>query len=182
MMFPIVAFCGQAQAGKDTAAAWFVQNRGFTRLSLADELKNDLIEQGLATHDECFVTKPPHIRKLLQWYGTDLWRKQAGADFWLWRWAACAMRLAKDARGIVCADVRFVNEARWFMSRGAILVHILPNARSLALRKTWPEVHISEEGWRLIPEAVGGTAGYYEVDNSVSLDELYVQLRMLPGA
>ena len=182
-MIPIVCFFGQAGSGKDTAGAYFTGHGEYVRLSLADELKWDIIKMGLATEEEAFTTKPPHIRLLLQKYGTEICRKIHGDDYWLWRWAAKALEVTADApyRGLSVADVRFPNEASWFLDRGAVLIHIKPNARSLAIRAAWgDDIHVSEEGYRTIPEAVGARAErLFEIDNDKTPQDLYDKLYLL---
>ena len=174
-MLPIVAFCGMAQAGKDTAAAYFNLTERYVRLSLADELKRDIVKLGLATEEECFVTKPPHVRRLLQVYGTDICRKIHGDDYWLWRWADRALLDTAGLKaGITVGDVRFPNEAEWFLARGAVLIHVRPNKRSLALRASWGDtIHVSEEGYRTIPALYSDHPRFYEIENEGTIQDLF---------
>jgi len=173
---PVIGFAGPALSGKDTAANYFAELTGFTRVALADTLKDDVIEAGLATHEECYVTKPPHVRRLLQWYGTDVCRKLAGRSYWLDRWRERIETVVgadgKPPHGYLIPDIRFPNEAMWVA--GAFrLGYLIQIDASERLGASGP-LHSSESHFSEISDAmVARKAHCYDiVNNNGTLGEL----------
>lgn len=112
---PVVAFTGQAGAGKSTAARYLVERHGYTLVKFAAPLKNMMRAIGL-TEDEIegsykevpsdkLCGKTP--RHAMQTIGTEWGRKCIGDDFWIRLWLA---EVAKHER-VVTDDCRFPNEA-----------------------------------------------------------------------
>jgi len=122
----IVGLAGRAYAGKTTVAKHLVEHYGYTRLAFADALKTMLITAGMCTHDECYSVKTEQSRWLLQKVGTEIFRKQVHADFWVQRTAAAVIELLKAGKRIVIDDIRFPNEARLVKSYmgAAVLVKL----------------------------------------------------------
>lgn len=60
-------------------------------------------------------------RSILQWYGTDFWRKK-DPDHWVKKVAASIKEI--DADVFLIPDVRFKNEANWIRSEGGIVVKV----------------------------------------------------------
>lgn len=117
----VVGLAGQAGVGKDFLAKTFFSRYGYLSTALADEIKVRVVASRRATFEEVFVTKPPHIRKLLQEEGTERGRDVHGEDYWadvleaklrtnLFRWPHLG-------RYAVC-DVRFSNEVAWIKRLG----------------------------------------------------------------
>lgn len=121
----VIGFTGYAQSGKDTAAAFLIE-RGWTRLSFADALRNavyalnpiigiDFVDDHYVRVQEIFdavgyeVAKRdyPEYRELLQRFGTEVGREQFGVNFWTDRVRA----QIKPGGKYVISDVRFQNES-----------------------------------------------------------------------
>lgn len=168
----IVAFCGPAGSGKDTAAG-ALMDRGWAKMALADALKRDCVDWELCTPDEAWVTKPPHVRRLLQVYGTEL-RRQYDENYWLYRWAADYItdRAGDTSCGIVVPDVRFPNEAHFFTRKlGVPLVFVSrPGNGGLTGEAA---VHSSEANFDTIKNHFGQSRWFVEVVNDGSIDDLH---------
>jgi len=110
----IIGITGYIGSGKDTVAKLLCDNHGFTRFAFGDILKNMLIEAGLMTYEEAYITKPEWARLLFQRIGTNIFRKQVDEDYWI---KALRPKLIEffETKGIVSdvvvSDVRFINEA-----------------------------------------------------------------------
>lgn len=124
----VVGLTGYAQSGKDTAAAFLVE-RGWTRLSFADALRNAVYALNPIVWGGCTATDDseevrvqdivdelgyeeakkqwPEYRALLQRFGTEVGREQFGENFWTDRVVA----QIRDGHKYVISDVRFPNEA-----------------------------------------------------------------------
>lgn len=129
----VMGLTGYAQSGKDTAAAFLVE-QGWTRLSFADILRqslynlNPIIDHWCSGPEdgECIAenwrvqflvdeygwdyckVQYPEIRELLQRFGTDVGRTLYGDSFWVDRVANQIV----DGGKYVISDVRFPNEAK----------------------------------------------------------------------
>jgi len=114
----IIGVSGKAQAGKDTIANYLVKNYGFTRIALADSLKDAIQDIFDLSYEQLYDSelKEKELdffpgwspRKLLQYIGTDLLRKQLHEDIWI-------MSLAQKIKErhlsrVVIPDIRFPNE------------------------------------------------------------------------
>lgn len=136
-----VAFMGKARSGKDTAAAYLVRSRSYTRLAFADPLKE------MALRVDPFVYKDedqdmwrlsevvsghgweyakdmfPEVRRILQHLG------QAQREFDEDYWVNALRRKLNSAEAwnmpVVVTDVRYLNEARMLRARGFRLVRII---------------------------------------------------------
>ncbi|MGW2398491.1 deoxynucleotide monophosphate kinase family protein [Kitasatospora sp. NPDC001664] len=141
-----VALIGRARSGKDTVAAILRRDYGFTRVALADPLKDmalavdpviglELLGMNapaplhLRTAVERYgwervKDEYPEARRFLQRLGSEGIREHVDRDFWIRR----CLRTAAAAPGpVVVTDVRFANEAVhlvrngfkvWFIDRG----------------------------------------------------------------
>lgn len=130
----LVGFLGYAQVGKDTAAI----ELGWPRTAFAKELKSDLgpIIDKLGFD---LVFDKAVLRRLYVEYGR-LGRVVA-PDYWIKRMALSYPKCA------IC-DVRYLNEVRWIMDRGGMVIRInrpgyfqanVEEARSFA------EIHDNED-------------------------------------
>lgn len=144
----IVGITGKAGAGKDTAAAFLIENYGFQRIAFGDALKeaavalDPLVSIGdtAATHEGISETlavrlselvelngmdeakQLPDVRRLLQRLGTEVGRELWGENFWVERAVA---KIDPEAPGVVFTDVRFINEAHAVAhGLGGLLVEI----------------------------------------------------------
>jgi hypothetical protein len=129
MQFKVVGVVAMARHGKDTVANALVEKCGFTRISLADKLKEEVAEhyKGLPGFDlETLMhgEKGPVQRRVLQIWGTE-GRRHIFPDFWIWHWCVKALTAATEgAPGVVQADVRFPNEAEYIKKVGGTLIGV----------------------------------------------------------
>lgn len=136
-MSMLIGLSGWARSGKDTAAEYLVEQKGFTRVAFADPLRealyrlNPLIEvQGfpgarlrqmvdLAGWDELKAASED-VRGLLQRMGTEVGREMIRDSIWV----DLAMKKADSLDFVVITDVRYPNEAEAIRDRGGILWRI----------------------------------------------------------
>jgi len=125
-----VGICGFATSGKDVAASALVDERGFVRVNMSDALRRDMIildpfigPEGVRLSDALRVMsydsvkhKFPEFRRLLQIYGTDVWRS-IDPDTWVRR---AATESARHER-VVTTGIRFLNE----LDGIDVLVHVV---------------------------------------------------------
>ncbi len=131
----LIGLCGQAGAGKDLVAA-LLKMRGYKRYGFADTVREEvhvaavLGEKPLypdfpssvslqiawelvQTNTLSIREKPmnPHVRGLLQWWGTE-YRRAQDPEYWIEK---LARKISNDSVGntkaLVISDVRFLNEA-----------------------------------------------------------------------
>lgn len=130
---PIIAFCGQATAGKTSAACIVASNYpNVTRISFADPIR-DMLKAGFGFTDSdlhehkhtpmCrLFGKTP--REAMQTLGTEWGREKIGRDIW----AATAISRAKvlndEGYTVVFDDCRFDNEAEYVRKSGGIVIRI----------------------------------------------------------
>ncbi len=137
----VIGLTGNAGAGKDTAAQWFIE-RGYAKSAFAEPLKrllndafgwrmsdwedrlwkeDDVVEAWDSTYA---ISRLAHTtpRALAQWLGTEVVRNNFGQDAWvnLWkqRWHD------KGQPRVVVADVRFQNEVDAIHKCGGIVLRI----------------------------------------------------------
>lgn len=143
----VLGISGKAETGKDYTAKYLCDTAGFVPFSLAWHFKIWIVGQGLATYDEVFVTKPPHVRKLLQEYGTEKGRVLYGENIWCDTTTAWLKLLGETWKHdkIVIPDIRFPNEVEMVRKLGGRVIRLsapqrVANSRlSLEARE-----HISE--------------------------------------
>lgn len=119
----VLGISGWARAGKDTAADWLVEHRGFTKRSFAAPIKSALKKlspsidvEGMHVPLETAVrllgwealkSVSNEVRPLLQRFGTEVGREMFGENFWV----EFAINSIPDGSKVVFADVRYPNEA-----------------------------------------------------------------------
>lgn len=127
----IVGLSGGAGVGKDTLAERYFQRYGFHPLALADEIKRRIVAAGRATFEEVYITKPPHIRTLLQEEGTERGRDVYGENYWVdmlkVNMAFFNIRWGFDK--FVITDVRFPNEVTELQAVGGKVAKIIAPQR-----------------------------------------------------
>lgn len=131
----ILGLSGYAQAGKDTAGRFLVEEHGYVRYAFADKLRSFLYAENP------FVDPPnrvqdivdrygwerakldfAEVRGLLQRLGTEAGRKILGENVWV---DAVFNDIKRDGIGeVVITDVRFPNEAQMIKERGGLVVRI----------------------------------------------------------
>lgn len=151
---PLIGIAGDAGAGKDTLADALCAHYNWEKYNLALPIKRMLapILPDPQWGDRDWKEAPiPALggrspRYLAQTLGTEWGRRAVHEDFWVW--IADRMYQA-GGPGMVVADVRFDNEARWIRERGGIVFRIVrPDNPFLIDNKQ----HISEVG--ISPELV----------------------------
>lgn len=118
----LLGLAGGAGVGKDTLADLYLSREGFRPMALADEIKIRLIARGACTFEEAFITKPAHIRKLMQEEGTERGRDVYGESYWfdcmIAKATVLAARWGSAFARIVVPDVRFPNEVELIQKAG----------------------------------------------------------------
>lgn len=142
----LLGISGKAGTGKDYTAR-LLRETGFRPWSLAWHFKVWIVGQGLATFDEVFVTKPPHVRHLLQQYGTEQGRMVYGDDIWCTTMLTWLQLLGEQwgVERIVVPDVRFPNEVQAIHRAGGkvMRLHAPERAASSGLSLVHRQ-HVSE--------------------------------------
>lgn len=147
MKIQVIGLSGKAGTGKDWIFENYLRPAGYHRWALADHFKIWAVGRGLATYQEVFHTKPPHVRKALQQIGTEEGRLVYGENVWLdttWAW----MHHLSSMWGIdkfCVTDARFPNEVEYIQSHGGKVLRI--NAPIRAAQSDLTEeakAHISE--------------------------------------
>ncbi|MBY3333716.1 deoxynucleotide monophosphate kinase [Rhizobium laguerreae] len=129
---PVVAFTGQAGAGKSTATRYLVERHGYTLVKFAgplkdmcraigfgdEELEGDLKE----TANIVLFGKTP--RHAMQTLGTEWGRNCIHPDFWVGLWEDRARGVLKDGGRVVVDDCRFSNEAKFIRKLGGDIYKI----------------------------------------------------------
>lgn len=178
--FRHIAIIGKMHSGKSTLARLLVEDHGFTRIGLADAVKDDCAEfmnhvvnlykaHGLR-HTRIITRRTiddykSEFRPLLQWYGTEFWREFMERPN---HWIEAFVERAELAPGpVVCDDVRFVNEATALWDAGFMVVKIV---RPEALRSA----SAGEQGIKGHPSEMeqDGIMPYLTVPNDKGLDDL----------
>ncbi|WP_431888719.1 hypothetical protein [Nocardiopsis alba] len=140
-----IALMGYAGSGKDTAADYLVEERGYARVAFADPVRESLLALDPIVHAEpedygdtyrgvrlstlvgvCGWDRAkrvyPEVRRLLQAHGTEAVRGVIGDDVWV----RLALRRISAAwaggRRVVITDVRFPNEVTALRAHGVRLV------------------------------------------------------------
>lgn len=133
-LLDIVGLSGYAQSGKDTAARFLIDERGYQRLAFADALREALyvLNPFIADADRHLVdlvddvgwdvakTGYAEVRELLQRMGTEVGRNLIGENTWV----DAVMNKTEDGGRYVITDVRFPNEASAIKRMGGRLWRI----------------------------------------------------------
>lgn len=117
----LIGLHGAARSGKDTVADWLKHKYGFKTLSYAGPLKEGIsklfdIPMDTLCDDKKKEAVDPRWgkspREIMQWLGTDIFRKQVDEEFWVkhmgWR---LEKLLVEQGECVVITDIRFDNEA-----------------------------------------------------------------------
>jgi hypothetical protein len=147
MQIQVIGLSGKAGTGKDWIFENYLRPAGYHRWALADHFKIWAVGRGLATYQEVFHTKPPHVRKALQQIGTEEGRLVYGESVWLdttWAWMHHLAAMWGIDKFCV-TDARFPNEVEYIQSHGGKVLRI--NAPIRAAQSDLTEeakLHISE--------------------------------------
>lgn len=125
----IVGITGYARSGKDTAARALIGALGYKKVAFADALKRDLMVLDPYIDDkgtrlsfaynfwemslEDIKAEFPEWRRLMQIYGTEVWRA-VDPNIWVTRTTDAINEdwIANATPGYVIPDLRFENERR----------------------------------------------------------------------
>jgi len=149
----IIGISGIKRSGKDTCADYLVDKYKFVKLSFAKPIKDACKILFGFSDDQLYGDTKEDIdnrwgaspRKVLQYVGTDLFRKQIGniipnigEDFWVRSLQYQCENYLKNNINITIADVRFQNEIDMIHSTGGYVIQL--NRPSLSL----DDLHESE--------------------------------------
>ncbi|MBY3543706.1 deoxynucleotide monophosphate kinase [Rhizobium laguerreae] len=116
---PVVAFTGQAGAGKSTATRFLVEQHGYTLVKFAGPLKAAMAAMGFSQEqiegdlkeEPCEWLQGRTPRYAMQTLGTEWGRDCIGKDFWIELWIRSANIIVAAGGRVVTDDCRFPNEA-----------------------------------------------------------------------
>lgn len=137
-----LGLAGQAGAGKDYCWLWLIERSLFTvkRVGYADQVRMEIAQlfgMSCETEKQLFTKPYSHeVRRLLQWWGTDL-RRAADPDYWVKQGIGAAEAIAAEATEdllIVFTDVRFENEAAAIHELGGKVFEVVAPAAVRAAR------------------------------------------------
>jgi hypothetical protein len=117
----------KAGAGKDSVYEHVLKPKGYVRWQMTLHYKTWLVATGRATFEEAFITKPPHVRKILQEEITQL-RSEWSESIWLDVFKSWMVSLHEivgiDVTHVAVADLRFLIEMRGLKALGGKILHI----------------------------------------------------------
>jgi dephospho-CoA kinase len=129
----IIGLTGYAQSGKDTLGKYLVEQKGFTRVSFADGVREALYNLnptfGMYSYELRKIVdsygwekakENSEVRELLQRMGTEVGRQMFGENVWI----DLALKKAQGLDKIVFTDVRFPNEAEAIRKLGGKIIRI----------------------------------------------------------
>lgn len=165
----IVGITGPAGAGKDTVADFLVERHGFTKMSMADQLKAGLRAMGFqepANREDKEKLIPGFDfswRQAAQRLGTEFGRA-LDPEIWI---KTMEGRMRRADERIVISDIRFENEAAMVRRIGGKLLFL--HGRKADLGEA--AGHVSEAGILFCPTKD------YLIDNSGLFADTEVQVR-----
>ncbi|MDH6625737.1 hypothetical protein M2271_003548 [Streptomyces sp. LBL] len=184
-----IGIIGRARVGKDTAGAWFVDERGYRRVAFADVLKDaalkvdpyvdydswvdhegdrqehwDMVRLSEVVEDEGWeiAKETPEVRRVLQELGSAM--RAVDEDIWIRPVLTKAIEANDAGVPVVVTDVRYPNEVDALKRAGFRLLHI--NRPGIP--------HLDHESERLGPEAA-----HYLAQNDGDLPQLHAQLERI---
>lgn len=204
----IIGICGLIGSGKDTIADYLQNIHQFKRESFAHTLKDavaavfgwdrDLLEGRTKQSREWREQVDPWWaerlnmpnltpRWVLQYWGTEVFRKNFHDDIWI---AALENKLRNSTDDIVITDCRFPNEIRAIRSAGGVVVRVRrgPDPDWMTVAKIANQVNNSGASAQILKDlgihasesAWAGTEFDYEINNDADgLDPLYEQVNHL---
>lgn len=135
----LVAICGLAGSGKDTAAEALVED-GWARVAFADPIREALLRldpdipyRGCVLKLSSIIRQYgwdvakrdcPPIRRLLQRLGDEVGRQMWGQHFWTAQAQHVIFDFLADGVPVVVTDVRYADEAKWVRDNMGLLVKI----------------------------------------------------------
>lgn len=109
-----IAVIGALRSGKDSVATSLVANHGYTKMALADPLKDEVVTALNAVEGgwdrERLEREKTSLRSLLQVWGTEF-RRNLDPGYWTNKLEArISEHHARDLDRIIVTDARFTNE------------------------------------------------------------------------
>lgn len=146
----LIAFAGLKGSGKDSAANVLIEEYGFTRVALADRVRdftyaiNPIVDVEIFgasewTNDHELVRLQdlvdrhgwdhckrnyPEVRRLMQAVGTEGGRNLFGENFWIDQLKNKHADLFDEDTRYVLTDARFLNEGKFVQDNGGTLIWI----------------------------------------------------------
>lgn len=126
----LIGIVGPKRAGKDTFARVIMARHGGQAVSFAAPIRT-MIRSGFnipedspyweEKKEEVIPWLGVSMRKLMQTLGTEWGRKLVHPDLWT---KLLERRMVPNISPVIVTDVRFLNEQKWVMSRGGILIGV----------------------------------------------------------
>lgn len=125
----LIGVCGKKGSGKDTISDYIVKNYNFNKYSLADPLKKGCMELFGFTYEQLYTDKKEETdefwsktpREVLQFLGTDIFRKYYGDNMWI---KVLDKKMDKSKNNII-ADIRFINEYHYIKSNNGLMIKVV---------------------------------------------------------
>jgi len=159
----LIGVCGKAGAGKDTVGDYLVKNYNFEKIALADPIKrlvqDVFVLSSEEVHDRSLREQPMEkwdnwsVRRLLQFIGTELFRKNITEEIWvksLWYRAEQSLRW----KNLVVTDVRFPNELEFLKKHAGI---------------SFGSIKVTRDGCDGNVGSTGHESEKYDLDTDISL-------------
>lgn len=131
MRYRWIGLCGKMAVGKDYTynvlrEEWeriSIFPGGPTRVSFADQVRIEMDRTLRPSNLDLFWDKPysTEVRKLMQWWGTDL-RRAEDPLYWVKRGEAQGLQVGQQGFTPVFTDVRFPNEADMILDHDGLLI------------------------------------------------------------
>lgn len=134
----LIGLIGYERTGKDTVADYFVENMCYTKMSMADPIKE--ICKLLFDWDKIFlesnmkdkIDKNTNIvpRDMMKWIGTDIFQYSIYDKFPNLNipqkkiWVNYIKNNCQDIENLIIPDIRFKHEAEFIQENNGILVYI----------------------------------------------------------
>jgi hypothetical protein len=122
-----VGLAGKAGAGKDCLYEHVFKPKGYIRWQMTLHYKTWLVATGRGTFEEVLLTKPPHIRKIMQEEITQL-RYEWSESIWLDVFKSWMVSLHDivgiDVTHVAVTDLRFLIEMRGLKDLGGKILHL----------------------------------------------------------
>lgn len=186
---PLIGIAGRRRAGKDTLGRYLALKHDYTTVALADKVKegvlalnpyiprDNLIDdpalkggRHLAgmyadTPDWDILRENPEVRRLWQYFGTEVGQAIFGTLFWCKLVEPAMLERMANGQPTVITDCRFVHEAGWVRSHGGVIIKVVRNPG----HQLPADLHRSEVQVDLVTPD-------YTIRNNSTIENLYAQL------